>query len=123
MNVQHPIDQSLLDQLPRKPWVGDRYTGLLILGEREYQWSTETPRTPEQDTQATYERVEQVINGRRLGFFTRLAIAVSGLPAERVNHAEFWPTVAFANFAPALLSQPREQPTPDQFRGNYSPPR
>lgn len=86
----------MTDRQPRKPWVGDRWeeTGLLILGESHY--SDGDPEDPEM----TRSVVSDVTKGYRLRFFTSVERAVTGCASGQTQPANFWHSVAFANFRP-----------------------
>ena len=80
----------------RTPWLGGRReeTGLLVLGESHYCYGGDDPDDPAMTTHV----VRDVINGKRLRFFTAVERAVTGCAAGRTDAASFFPTISFANF-------------------------
>lgn len=81
---------------PRKPWEGRQFKkdrNLLIVGESFYGFQ-EDPNDPDIGISV----VKDVINGKRLPFFTKIESAIRGCDALQTNPADFWRTVAFVNF-------------------------
>lgn len=79
----------------RRPWVGNKMgeERLLILGE-SHKWDP----ADHDDADMTIETIRSVIAGKRLSFFTKAEGAVTGRSANETHPAEFWETVAFANY-------------------------
>ena len=91
----------------RHAWKGHHYSKsilgqrLLIVGESHY---TKTPGADISRTQAgiTLDVVQQVIEGRRIPFFSKVASSFSQEPAE------FFQRVAFYNYMQEVLDGPRQ---------------
>ncbi len=60
--------------------------------------------------------VREVIDGARIRFFTAVERAVTGRARGETRPAEFWPTVAFANFCQGAADGPAGIKTPDMWR-------
>lgn len=98
----------------RKPWLGERWeqNRLLILGESHYHYPGEDP----DDVEKTIETVRTIIDGRSLPFFTALERAVTGASRDAVDPADFYQTVAFANFCQGSADGAAGAKTPEMWR-------
>jgi hypothetical protein len=96
--------------LPRRPWKGRKYSGLLILGEAHHGLSPEGD-----DAMASIRFIEQTIGGWRHPFYTKVAQVVTGSSAAQIDRQAFWPTVAFHNFIQTSVKRARVRPTRKQW--------
>ena len=96
----------------RRPWIGGRFDGLLILGESHYGEADDLDLT----TQVVQEMVDRT---SRHAFFTKVEIAISGEASRKSGEDSFWQTVAFANFCPGAVEGPRERPSLEMWTEGY----
>ena len=82
--------------LTRTPWLGEQreQTNLLVLGESHYCYEGDDPYDPT----LTVRVVQDVMDGKRLRFFTAVERAVTGGAHGQTDPARFFPTISFANF-------------------------
>ncbi len=60
--------------------------------------------------------MREVIDGARIRFFTAVERAVTGRGRGGTRPADFWPTVAFANFCQGAADGPAGEKTPEMWR-------
>ena len=106
-----PIGDRLGEMRPRTPWIGDRFGGLLIVGESHYVGEGEID-----NSHLTIQVIEDAIRGTSHRFHKNLAHAVTG---RRLAGADFWRTVAFVNFCPGLVDGPRMLPTREMWAAGH----
>lgn len=104
-----------------KPWIGQEYIkgeGLLILGESHYEEKIHC-----RDEEYTIDSIKEVIKGKRVGFFTKIAKTVLGqtddLSMDEIG--KFWNQVIYYNFIQEFLNEPREAPQPKSWENGVEP--
>ena len=97
----------------RTPWIGNRFDGLLVLGESHYHDDADAPGL-------TTQVVEEAVAGESPhALFAKVEKVVTGEIGRRTGDASFWQTVAFANFYPGVVPGPRKRPTPEMCEEGY----
>ncbi|MGI4795093.1 MAG: hypothetical protein ACRYG8_13675 [Janthinobacterium lividum] len=96
----------------RTPWIGGRFSGLLVLGESHYG-------DPD-DLDVTRQVIEEAADLRSShAFLTKIEKVVTGEVALRRGPESFWQTSAFANFCPGAVDGPRIRPTEEMWEEGY----
>lgn len=96
----------------RTAWTGERFSGLLVLGESHYG-------DPE-DLEVTRQVIEEAVDLRSShAFLTKIEKVVTGEAAHGRGPGSFWQTVAFANFCPGAVDGPRTRPTEEMWDEGY----
>jgi hypothetical protein len=109
------------------PWVGSEYTKgfngrkTLILGESHYYWDESNPIAKQR--RITIECIEeQIEEGYRKAFWTKLASAMIGKSPTKGDKASFWHSVAFYNYVQASAGTgPRIRPKKESWDISVSP--
>lgn len=92
----------------REPWLGERFDGLLVLGESHYG-------DPD-DLNLTRQVVDEAVAGRSPHrFLAKIEKVVTGDVARRGGTGSFWHNIAFANFCPGAVDRPRMRPTAEMW--------
>lgn len=100
--------------ISRRPWVGPKYAGTLILGEAHYGLSRK-----DDNADATIMLIKLTIAGWKAAFFTKVAQVVTGLPAAEICRDTFWAGVAFHNFVQTSVGGSGKAPTLKQWADGY----
>ena len=96
----------------RKPWIGNQFNGLLVLGESHYGNAEDDGLT----TQVVQEAVDGVSTH---AFFTKIEIVVTGEALRKRGPNSFWHHIAFANFCPGAVDGPRHRPSEEMWAEGY----
>jgi len=104
-----------LDPKRHNPFVGPRFGQsqfgrLLIVGLSHYGDEKET-----QEPNFTQKIINEVIAGRSISYFTKIAHLFRNSDGNPFSPAEFYPLVAFYNFLPDHFSYPKQPPTHEQY--------
>lgn len=103
-----------------KPWVGKNYMkgGLLILGESHYEEDIKY-----RNEKYTIESIEEVLKGKRVRFFTKIAKTVLDKPGDlsKEEVEKIWNHVIYYNFVQEFLSTSRKEPLPKSWENGAEP--
>ncbi len=93
----------------REPWIGAKFSGLLIIGESHYGTDEQAD-----DVELTRRVIAEIVSGKRHRFHTKVRRLVDGDESGE-DAASFWPKVAFLNFCPGLTEGARHRPDGDMW--------
>ncbi len=98
-------------RLPRRPWKGRNYSGLLIVAESLHGFKPEAD-----DEDLLIKVIDEIAAGSWTHrFWTNVALVVTGRCLRDLDRQSFWQEVAFHDFVQSSMSGPGIPPSREQW--------